>query len=170
MPRPLAPQERRQSRFGSNSAVARQPGPHYGVRGSVRCPRHEWGISQTVSLKTPQYLPWRYMIPRDIVLSTVLAFGERIAERVFLPGLHRAPDRAIADAARIDDLSVFVADVIGHNFILIWMFILAMYVMSIITKRPIKPYATAIIGGGLMIITFIGSVAAWYAMPMPPPK
>ena len=42
--------------------------------------------------------------------------------------------------------------------------------MSIITKRPIKPYATAIIGGGLMIITFIGSVAAWFAMPMPPPK
>jgi len=52
------------------------------------------GISRAVSWKTQQYLPWRHMIPRDIVLSVVLAFGERVAERIFLPGLHRAPGRA----------------------------------------------------------------------------
>jgi hypothetical protein len=126
------------------------------------------GISRAVSWKTQQYLPWRHMIPRDIVLSVVLAFGERVAERIFLPGLHRAPGRAIADPARIDELSVFVADAIGHNLILIWMFFLGLYTISIFTKRPIKPYATAIVGGGLMIVTFIGSTASWFAMPVLP--
>ena len=124
------------------------------------------GARNTVSLKPTQYLPWRIMIPRDIVLSTVLAFGERVAERMFLPGLHRAPGRLIADPARIDDLSTMVADVIGHNFILIWMFFLGLYTIGIFTKRPIKPYATAIVGGGLMIVTFIGSTAEWFAMPV----
>ena len=120
---------------------------------------------------SPQYLPWRYMIPRDIVFSVVLAFGERVAERMFLPGLHRAPGRALtADPARIDTLSVLVADVVGHNLILLWMFFLGLYTIGFFTRRPIKPYATAIVGGGLMIVTFIGSIASWFAMPLPPPK
>ena len=108
------------------------------------------GDKLKVSLITPQYLPWRYMIPRDLVLSTVLAFGERVAERIFLPGLHRTADR-IVDPARIDDLSVLV----GHSIalmILLWMFFLGLYTISIFTKRPIKPYATAIVGAGLMIV------------------
>lgn len=121
-------------------------------------------------LKSPQYLPWRYMIPRDIVLSTVLAFGERVAERIFLPGLHRAPGRAIADPARIDDLSVLVAHAIGFNLPLIWMFFLGLYTISIFTTRPIKPYATAIVGCGLMIIAFTGAMLEWFAMPVPPLK
>lgn len=119
-------------------------------------------------LKTPQYLPWRIMIPRDFVLSTVLAFGERVAERIFLPGLHRTPSRVV-DPARVDDLSVLVADAIGL-MILIWMFFLGLYTISIFTNRPIKPYATAIVGGGLMIVVFVGSTAEWFAMPTPPPK
>ena len=53
--------------------------------------------------------------------------------------------------------------------ILIWMFFLGLYTISIFTKRPIKPYATAIVGGGLMIVVFIGSTAEWFAMPVPPP-
>jgi len=109
------------------------------------------------------------MIPRDIVLSTVLAFSERVAERIFLPGLHRAPGRVIADPARIDSLSTLVADAIGL-LILIWMFFLGLYTISIFTTRPIKPYATAIVGGGLMIVTFIGSAFEWFAMLPPPPK
>jgi hypothetical protein len=121
-----------------------------------------------VSLRTPQYLPWRYMIPRDFVLSTVLAFGERVAERIFLPGLHRAANRVI-DPTRVDDLSVLVADAIGL-MILVWMFFLGLYTISIFTNRPIKPYATAIVGGGLMIVVFVGSTAEWFAMPTPPPK
>ena len=108
------------------------------------------------------------MVVRDIVLSTVLAFGERAAERIFLPGLHRAAGRTIADPTRIDDLSVFVADVVGHNLILIWMFILGLYTISIISRRPIQRYASAIVGGGLMIIVFIGSTAAWFGMPTTP--
>lgn len=115
----------------------------------------------------PQYMPWRYMIPRDFVLSTVLAFGERAAERVFLPGLHRAANRLI-DPARIDDLSTFV----GHSMglmVLIWMFYLGLYTISLFTKRPIKPYATLIVGGGLMIVVFIGSFSEWYHLPVPPP-
>jgi len=121
-----------------------------------------------VSLRTPQYLPWRYMIPRDFVLSTVLAFGERVAERIFLPGLHRSANR-IVDAARVDTLSALAADAIAL-MILIWMFFLGLYTISIFTKRPIKPYATAIVGGGLMIVVFIGSTAEWFAMPSPPPN
>jgi hypothetical protein len=117
---------------------------------------------------TPQYLPWRYMIPRDFVLSTVLAFGERVAERIFLPGLHRSANR-IVDPARVDTLSALVADAIGL-MILIWMFFLGLYTISIFTKRPIKPYATAIVGGGLMIVVFIGSTAEWFAMPSPLPN
>ena len=121
-----------------------------------------------MSLRTPQYLPWRYMIPRDIVLSTVLAFGERVAERFFLPGLHRSANR-IVDPSRIDDLSVLVADSIAL-IILLWMFFLGLYTISIFTKRPIKPLATAIVGIGLMIVVFIGSTAEWFALPVPPPK
>jgi hypothetical protein len=121
-----------------------------------------------VSLKTPQYLPWRYMIPRDFVLSTVLAFGERVAERIFLPGLHRTASRVV-DPARVDSLAALSADAIGL-MILIWMFFLGLYTISIFTTRPIKPYATAIVGGGLMIIVFIGSAAEWFALPTPPPK
>ncbi len=121
-----------------------------------------------MSFKTPQYLPWRYMLPRDVVLSTVLAFGERAAERYFLPGLHQTPNR-IVDPARIDDLATLA----GHSIalmMLIWMFFLGLYTISIFTKRPIKPHATAIVGVGLMIVVFVGSVAEWFALPVPPPK
>lgn len=121
-----------------------------------------------VSLITPQYLPWRYMIPRDLVLSTVLAFGERVAERIFLPGLHRASDR-IVDPARVDDLAILISHSLAL-MILLWMFFLGLYTISMFTKRPIKPYATAIVGAGLMIVVFIGSTAEWFAMPVPPPK
>ena len=123
---------------------------------------------QTVSLITPQYLPWRIMIPRDFVLSTVLAFGERVAERMFLPGLHRSANR-IVDPARVDDLSTLISHSVAL-MLLIWMFFLGLYTISIITKRPIKPYAAAIVGGGLMIIVFIGSTAEWFALPVPPLK
>jgi len=123
---------------------------------------------QSVSLRTPQYLPWRYMLPRDFVLSMVLAFGERVAERIFLPGLHRT--RAIADPERIDSLAAFVGDVLGHNLALIWMFFLGLYTITIFTNRPIKPLATTIVGSFLMILVFVGSTFAWFAMPVPPPK
>ena len=121
-----------------------------------------------MSLRTPQYLPWRYMIPRDLVLSTVLAFGERVAERIFLPGLHRSANRII-DPARIDSLSALVGDAVGL-MILIWMFFLGLYTISIFTNRPIKPLATTIVGAGLMIVVFVGSTAEWFAMPTTPPK
>jgi hypothetical protein len=130
------------------------------------------GLDSTVWWNSTQYLPWRYMVPRDIVLSVVLAFGERVAERVFLPGLHRTMSRAViaeADPGRIDDLSVLVADAVSL-LILIWMFFLGLYTIAFFTKRPIKPYATALVGGALMLVTFIGSMAEWFAMPVPPPR
>ena len=72
------------------------------------------GAGNPVWKATQQYLPWRYMVPRDIVLSVVLAFGERVAERIFLPGLHRSAGRALTtDPARLDELSVLVADAVG---------------------------------------------------------
>lgn len=118
-------------------------------------------------MSSSQYLPWRYMIPRDIVLSSVLAFVERLAERIFLPGLHRAPGRVIADPSRVDDLATLAADILGL-LILIWMFYFGLYTISFFTRRPIKPSATAIVGGGLMLITFIGATAEWFALPVPP--
>jgi hypothetical protein len=121
-----------------------------------------------VSFKTPQYIPWRYMIPRDVVLSTVLAFSERVAERIFLPGLHQTANRVV-DPARVDDLATLVSHGIAL-MMLIWMFFLGLYTISIFTKRPIKPLATTIVGAGLMIVVFVGSVAEWFAMPVPPPK
>jgi len=102
------------------------------------------------------------------VLSTVLAFGERVAERIFLPGLHRSANR-IVDPARVDSLSALAADAIGL-MILIWMFFLGMYTISFFTKRPIQRWGTAILGGALMILVFVGSTAEWFAMPAPPPK
>jgi hypothetical protein len=82
--------------------------------------------------------------------------------------LHRTASRVV-DPVRVDSLSALAADAIGL-MILIWMFFLGLYTISIFTKRPIKPYATAIVGGGLMIIVFIGSAAEWFALPTPPPK
>ena len=121
--------------------------------------------------KTPRYLPWRFMIPRDIVLSVVLAFGEAVAERVFLPGLHRTPSRAaFVDPARIDDLSTLVAWALGFNLILIWMFFLGLYTIGFFTRRPLQYYATTIVGGALMVLVFVGATAEWFAMPTPPPK
>ena len=108
------------------------------------------------------------MILRDFALSTVLAFGERVAERIFLPGLHRSANR-IVDPARVDSLSALVADAVGL-MILIWMFFLGMYTISLFTKRPIQPWGTAILGGALMILVFVGSTAEWFGMPTPPPK
>jgi len=115
-------------------------------------------------------MPWGAMILRDIMLTTALALGERTAERIFLPGLHRMHARALtADPARIDGLSVFFGDVIGL-LVLIWMFVLGLYTFSIFTKRPIQTYAAALVGGGLMVVTFIGSTAEWFAMPALPSK
>jgi len=128
------------------------------------------GVGNTVWKSTQQYLPWRYMVPRDIVLSVVLAFGERVAERIFLPGLHRSTARALTeDPARIDSLAVLAGDAIGL-MVLIWTFFLGLYTIGFFTTRPLKPYATALVGGGLMLVTFIGSTAEWFAMPVAPPR
>jgi hypothetical protein len=148
--------------------------PDNPVIGLIKCerarPGRRWERVAKVFLKSSQYLPWRYMILRDLVLSTVLAFGERVAERLFLPGLHRSSARALTtDPARIDDLSVLAADAMAL-LMLIWMFYLGLYTISLFTGRPIKPYAAALVGGGLMLITFVGSMAEWFAMPVPPPR
>jgi hypothetical protein len=108
-------------------------------------------------------LPWRYMIPRDILLSVILTVGERLSERIFLPGLHRSATRIVVD----DPIRSFVAEVLAL-LVLIWMFYLGLYTISLFTARPIRPYATALVGGGLMLITFIGSTAEWFALPVPP--
>jgi hypothetical protein len=115
-----------------------------------------------------QYLPWRYMIPRDIVLATVLAFGERLAERFLLPGLHRSAGRVI-DPTRVDDLSTLVAHTLAL-MMLIWMFYLGLYTISFFTTRPIKSYSAPLVGGGLVLITFIGAAAEWFHMPVPPAR
>src|SRR5262245_10147077 len=105
------------------------------------------------------------MFPRDFVLSTVLAFGERVAERIFLPGLHRSASRVV-DPARIDTLSALAADAIAL-LILICKFLLVADTDHLFTQHRINPYVTALVGGGLMIVVFIGSTAEWFEMLSP---
>jgi hypothetical protein len=99
------------------------------------------------------------MIPRDIVLSTVIAFIEVLAERIFLPGLHRRI--GLEDMSRIDDFGVLGGQILAL-LILIWTFYFGLYTISFFTTRPIKPNATAIVGVGLALIVFIGSAATWF--------
>src|SRR5262245_5296112 len=68
-------------------AVAPERRPLYGVPERAALPAPPMGdkvqaVPPETQQKAPQYLPWRYMIPRDFVLSIVLAFGEAAAERV----------------------------------------------------------------------------------------
>lgn len=114
---------------------------------------------------TTEYQPWRYMIPRDVVMTAVLCFGERLAERILLPGLHRSPGRLVVDPARADDLSVLAADAFAL-MMLVWMFVLGLYTFSLITKRPLKPYATTLVASALVVMIFIGSTAEWFVMPV----
>ena len=116
-----------------------------------------------------QYLPWRQQLVHDLLVSTALCLGEKVLERILLPGLHRQTARTITeDPARIDSLSVLIAEALAL-FALVWVFYLTLYAISYLTTRPLKSYATNLVGGILMAFVFVASMSTWFQMPNPPP-
>ena len=116
-----------------------------------------------------EYLPWRQQIPLDLLISSALCLGEKVLERVLLPGLHRVTARQLTDdPARIDSLSLLVAEAFGP-FAMIWMFYLVLYAVSYLTTRPLKSYATTLVGCVLIVVIFVASMSSWFQMPNPPP-
>lgn len=105
------------------------------------------------------------MILRDLGLISVLCLGERVLERLFLPGLHRAPGRVAAiDPSRADDISALLAEALAL-FALVWVFAAALYAISYLSRRPLKPYATMLVTAVLLVLVFVGSAAEYATMP-----
>jgi hypothetical protein len=122
-----------------------------------------------VILWRAEYLPWRQQFAQDLVVSAMLCFGEKAAERILLPGLHRMTARTITDdPARIDSFSIYVGEAVAL-FGLLWVFYLTLYAISYLTKRPLKSYAPSLVGGLLIVFVFVSSLSAWFQMPNPPP-
>jgi lipopolysaccharide export LptBFGC system permease protein LptF len=122
----------------------------------------------SVFWKSP-YLPWGQQIRQDLLLSAVMALGEKVLERVLFPGLHRLSARTLTDdPARIDSLSILFGEAFAQ-FALIWLFYLVLYTISYLTRRPMKSYATTLVGGILMTFVFVASMSTWFQMPNPPP-
>jgi hypothetical protein len=126
------------------------------------------GVKQAVFFRK-EYLSWREQLTQDLGVTVVLCLGERVAERVLLPGLHRIAGRSLTDdPTKIDSLSLLFADALGL-FALVWVFILTLYAMSYLLRRPLKSYAPLLVSGILVVFTFISSVAQWFQMPVTPP-
>jgi hypothetical protein len=116
-----------------------------------------------------QYLPWGQQIRQDLLVSSVLCLGEKVLERVLFPGLHRMTARTLTDdPARIDSFAILVAEAFAM-FAMIWLFYLVLYAISYLTRRPLKSYATTLVGGILTTFVFVASMSSWFQMPNPPP-
>lgn len=115
-----------------------------------------------------QYLTWREQVTQDLVVSSALALGERVLERILFPGLHRTLGRmASPDPSRVDSMAVMIAEALGL-FVFIWLFFLTLYAISYLTRRPLRSYATILVGGFLTAVIFVASMAEWFRMPNPP--
>jgi hypothetical protein len=109
-----------------------------------------------------------YAILKDLGISSVLCFGERVLERFLFPGLHRSAERmAAADPARADDLATLVAEAVGL-FAMVWLFNGSLYAISYLSRRPLQPYATTLVTALILALTFAGSYAQWATMPAQP--
>ena len=115
-----------------------------------------------------EYLSWGQQIRQDLLITSVMALGEKVLERVLFPGLHRMTARTLTeDPARIDSLAILFAEAFAM-FAMIWLFYLVLYTISWLSRRPLKSYATTLVGGVLMIFVFVASMASWFQMPNPP--
>lgn len=109
-------------------------------------------------------------ILKDLGITSVLCLGERLLERLLLPGLHRLPSRmAAADPARVDDARTLIAEWIGL-LAMVWVFVGALYAIGWLTRRPLKPQATMLVTSVLLAIVFGGAFAQWTTMPVLPPR
>jgi hypothetical protein len=110
-----------------------------------------------------------HAILKDLGISSVLCLGERLLERLLLPGLHRVAGRmTAADPARADDLSTLVAEALGL-FALVWLFLASLYAISFLSRRPLRPQATTLVTAAILTLIFLGSYAQWATLPAPPP-
>jgi hypothetical protein len=125
------------------------------------------GVTPVVLFKK-QYLTWREQVIQDLAVSLALCLGERVLERILFPGLHRTAGRLVTeDPSRVDSIAVLIAEAFGL-FMLMWVFILTLYAISYLTRRPLRSYATMLVSGFLMAVVFVASMAEWFRMPNPP--
>ena len=116
-----------------------------------------------------EYLPWRQQIKLDLLVSSALCLGERVLERMLLPGLHRSAARQVTDdPARIDSMTAMFAEALGL-FALVWVLNLSLYAISYLSTRPMKSFAPTLVAGMLMAFVFVASLSTWFQMPNPPP-
>jgi hypothetical protein len=110
----------------------------------------------------------RHMLNRillDLGGTSLLCLGERVLERILLPGLHRTAARmAAADPARADDILTLIAEAIGL-FAVIWLFNGSLYAIGYLSRRPLKPQVPMLIALIILTLTFAASYAQWATLP-----
>lgn len=108
-------------------------------------------------------------ILKDLGITSMLCLGEKLLERLLLPGLHRIPGRmAAADPARVDHISTLVAEWIAL-LALLWLIIGTLYVIGWLASRPLKPHAPLLVTAVVLALVFGRSFLEWTTMPLPPP-
>ena len=117
----------------------------------------------------PGAMPMLYAILKDLGISSALCLAERVLERFLFPGLHRTAARmTAADPSRADDVVTLISEALALSA-LVWLFIASLYVISRLSRRPLRPYAATLVTGLILALTFAGSLAQWAAMPAPVP-
>jgi protein-S-isoprenylcysteine O-methyltransferase Ste14 len=107
-------------------------------------------------------------ILRDLAITSVLCFGERVLERALFPGLHRTAERmAAANPARADDIATLVAEAFGLLAV-VWVFNGSLYAIGWLARRPLRPQVPGLVGFLVVVLTFAGAAAQWATMPAPP--
>jgi hypothetical protein len=110
----------------------------------------------------------RYALLKDLGISSALCLGERVLERMLFPGLHRMSERmTAADPARVDDLATLIAEAFAL-FALVWLFVASLHAISFLSRRPLRPHATTMVMGAIVLLIFVGSWAQWTTLPVPP--
>jgi len=110
----------------------------------------------------------RYAILRDLGVSSVLCLSERMLERLVFPGVNRMAERiTVGDPARADDLTTLIAETLGV-MALVWLFTISLYVISYLSRRPLRPYATTLVTCAILMLIFMGAYGQWMTMPPRP--
>jgi hypothetical protein len=108
-------------------------------------------------------------ILKELGITTLLCLGERVAERLLFPALHRLPGRmAAADPTRADDVTTLIAEALALLAI-VWLFNGALYAIGYLKRLPLKPQVPPLVAVVIVVLTFASAYAQWAAMPAPPP-
>src|SRR6476646_7351506 len=93
---------------------------------------------------------------RELAITAVICFGERVLERVLLPGLNRMPGHvAAADPSRADDVSTMIAEAFAL-LALVWLFNGTLYVIGYLKRVPLRPQVPPLVGLVIALLTFVG--------------